>query len=370
MTPTEKAAFDAMREALEYHIEQTRPIQGGINALAAAKEVQPTGDHKSFLSFMGLPESFFDKLGKEVQQDEITPEIHRKLNEFVAQQAPMPADFAKLLADNLWDLYAHCKPASDPPKIGCVGHDCAECRAREAQPQPARRPDGTPTSKVERYLRRLLGARSGIRGLYTDDGEMQGEEGGINIDFMRDSVEEIEHKLLDLGRARLNAQQAQPQPPEILATYQGKSGRRQHHTANAWLYPGDAIAVIQQAQPQPMNPWQQAIDDEMVALHLGGAWGNPKACLKELLDWHVSVALDPSVSSDAAALVDRGRAEAKKLEQTCKDFEDALLDAMQTLAWLQFGECRGYSAGLLTAREAIEKGAQVLVKHRGNCETI
>lgn len=32
-------------------------------ALAAAKEVQPTGDHKSFLSFMGLPESFFDKHG-------------------------------------------------------------------------------------------------------------------------------------------------------------------------------------------------------------------------------------------------------------------------------------------------------------------
>lgn len=37
MTPKEKEAFDAMRHALEYHIEQTRPIQGSINALAAAK---------------------------------------------------------------------------------------------------------------------------------------------------------------------------------------------------------------------------------------------------------------------------------------------------------------------------------------------
>lgn len=72
-----------------------------------------------------------------------------------------------------------------------------------------------------------------------------------------------------------------------------------------------AAAKEVQAQPQPMNSWQQAIDDEMVTLHLGGAWGDPKACLKELLDWHVSVALDPSVSSDAASLVDRGRAEAK-----------------------------------------------------------
>lgn len=193
--------------------------------------------------------------------------------------------------------------------------------------QADRRPDGMPTSKYERDLRRIVGAQSGIKGLYTDDGEMQGEEDGINIDFMRDEVDSINRKLLELGISRMKKQQV-------------------------------------------MNPWQQAIDDEMVTLHLGGAWGDPKACLKELLDWHVSVALDPSVSSDAAALVDRGRAEAKKLEQTCKDFEDALLDAMQTLAWLQFGECRGYSYGLLTAREAIEKGMQVLVKHRGNCETI
>jgi len=136
-------------------------------ALAAAKEVQPTGDHKSFLSFMGLPESFFDKLGKEVQQE-----------------------------------------------IGCVGHDCAECRAREAQPRQDRRPDGMLTSRDERHLRRLLGLRSGIQGIYHDDGEMYGQEGGISIDFMRDPVDEIDSKMLEMGRARLNAQLAQPQPAD------------------------------------------------------------------------------------------------------------------------------------------------------------
>lgn len=134
--------------------------------------------------------------------------------------------------------------------------------------QADRRPDGMPTSKYERDLRRIVGAQSGIKGLYTDDGEMQGEEDGINIDFMRDEVDSINRKLLELGISRMKKQPA-------------------------------------------MNPWQQAVDDEMVALHLGVAWGDPKTCLKALLDWHVSVALDPSVSSDAAALVDRGRAEAK-----------------------------------------------------------
>ena len=129
------------------------------------------------------------------------------------------------------------------PKIGCVGHDCAECKARKA---------------------------------------------------MRPTV------------------------PDNMQDWKGMDGTIAWHLierhADNWADVGkmmDEWFAANQAQPQPMNSWQQAIDDEMVTLHLGGAWGDPKACLKELLDWHVSVALDPSVSSDAASLVDRGRAEAK-----------------------------------------------------------
>ena len=56
------------------------------------------------------------------------------------------------------------------------------------------------------------------------------------------------------------------------------------------------------------NPWREAIDAELVCLHLGTVDSFPTAdqALKALIDWHVATALDPEVSSDAQALVDRG----------------------------------------------------------------
>ena len=66
----------------------------------------------------------------------------------------------------------------------------------------ATRADGKPTSATERHLRRLLALRSGIPGLYCDDGEASGQEYGVSIDFMREPVADIEAKLLALNVAR------------------------------------------------------------------------------------------------------------------------------------------------------------------------
>jgi hypothetical protein len=55
------------------------------------------------------------------------------------------------------------------------------------------------------------------------------------------------------------------------------------------------------------NPWKDAIDNELVVAHLGVAGDDPRADLNKLINWHCAVALDPAVSSDAAALIERGR---------------------------------------------------------------
>ena len=65
-----------------------------------------------------------------------------------------------------------------------------------------RRADGMPSSAAERYLRRLLAARVAMPHAYCDDGEAQGAEHGIVIDFMREPVADIDAKLRALNVAR------------------------------------------------------------------------------------------------------------------------------------------------------------------------
>jgi hypothetical protein len=61
---------------------------------------------------------------------------------------------------------------------------------------------------------------------------------------------------------------------------------------------------------QAANPWLEAIDNALICTHLGTVDSFPDAgaALDALIDWHVAVALDPEVSSDAQALIDRGAA--------------------------------------------------------------
>ena len=61
---------------------------------------------------------------------------------------------------------------------------------------------------------------------------------------------------------------------------------------------------------QVANTWRDAIDAQLVCLHLGTAesFPDPKFALDLLISWHIATALDPEVSASAKLLVDRGRA--------------------------------------------------------------
>ena len=63
------------------------------------------------------------------------------------------------------------------------------------------------------------------------------------------------------------------------------------------------------------DPWREAIDAELVCLHLGTVDSFPSAneALDALINWHIATALDPAVSASAKLLVDRGRAVAEPL---------------------------------------------------------
>ena len=79
------------------------------------------------------------------------------------------------------------------------------------------------------------------------------------------------------------------------------------------------------------NPWRDAIDAELVCLHLGTVESFPtaQAALAALINWHVRVALDPEVSSDAQALIDRGAAQAAPEPVAWDVFELRLYGAPQ-----------------------------------------
>ena len=62
------------------------------------------------------------------------------------------------------------------------------------------------------------------------------------------------------------------------------------------------------------TPWEDAIIDGLVVAHVYRKEHdtNPSMALNDLISWHVRVALDPTVSSDARALVESGAAQREK----------------------------------------------------------
>jgi len=60
----------------------------------------------------------------------------------------------------------------------------------------------------------------------------------------------------------------------------------------------------------PRNEWREAVHDELVTTWTFSAENkdDPRKALQDIINWHVSVSLDPAVSSDAQALIERGKA--------------------------------------------------------------
>jgi len=83
-----------------------------------------------------------------------------------------------------------------------------------------------------------------------------------------------------------------------------------------------AVADIKQAlaQQEP-NPWADAVIDQLVVHHIYQSVHDtePRKAIYDLLCMNQSIALDPQVSSDAQALIDRGRKEAQQEQPASVD---------------------------------------------------
>ena len=60
----------------------------------------------------------------------------------------------------------------------------------------------------------------------------------------------------------------------------------------------------------PRDEWREAVHDELVTTWTLSAENkdDPRKALQDIINWHVRVSLDPAVSSDAQALIERGKA--------------------------------------------------------------
>ena len=68
--------------------------------------------------------------------------------------------------------------------------------------------------------------------------------------------------------------------------------------------------------------WKQAVISELVCCHIYNAAheNDPRKALHDAISWNVQVALDPQVSSDAQALIDRGvAAEREACAKVCEE---------------------------------------------------
>ena len=79
-------------------------------------------------------------------------------------------------------------------------------------------------------------------------------------------------------------------------------------------YVGDArkhvICICPDCVATNYRGWRETVHDELVTTWTFSAENkdDPRKALQDIINWHVRVALDPAVSSDAQALIERGKA--------------------------------------------------------------
>lgn len=82
---------------------------------------------------------------------------------------------------------------------------------------------------------------------------------------------------------------------------------------------GNAVHALCDAllrSEQERCDYRDAVDRELTTLGTCvDAYESPTAAVRTMIDWHVQIALDPAVSSDASALVERGRQERSEEER-------------------------------------------------------
>lgn len=112
-----------------------------------------------------------------------------------------------------------------------------------------------------------------------------------------------------------------------------------HHQAWCGIYHSRPLPTPPAPTTEPTakpSDWKQAIDDELVTLEsTADSYPTAKDALKALIDWHVSVALDPQVSSEAQALIDKGRAPIAEEERAELERLRALINTPHTDDWMR-----------------------------------
>jgi len=132
-----------------------------------------------------------------------------------------------------------------------------------------------------------------------------------------------------------------------------RKGDRDHPMFTRWRDYWNAALTAAPAPAVPADPWKVVIDDELVCFHIGTADSFPdaKVALKSFIDWHVSVALDPAVSSNAQALIDKGRSVVFAVWEPLTDeqFNDLVMEHLGPHA-LTGGKMSVYGVFLLAVR--------------------
>lgn len=105
-------------------------------------------------------------------------------------------------------------------------------------------------------------------------------------------------------------------------------------------------AALAEADAPTPNPWKEVVIEGLVISHIyrNEHENEPRKALNDLICYHNDIALDPCVSSEAQALIDRGRAEAEDIR------------AQKDAAYLERNQCVA-----LIARMSLALGLRVCV---------
>ena len=94
----------------------------------------------------------------------------------------------------------------------------------------------------------------------------------------------------------------------------------------------------------PRNEWREAVHDELVTTWTLSAENkdDPRKALQDIINWHVRVSLDPAVSSDAQALIERGKAMRDEWQPASEPPDTT----RSVLIWLRFGDVETFGKTL------------------------
>lgn len=109
-----------------------------------------------------------------------------------------------------------------------------------------------------------------------------------------------------------NEQSTDPDRYPVTIYYADIEGRVWSRPLSRWhesmtLANDPAVAGMVDSVQHKLNPWYGAITDACAIANINWHMDNQHRTINDLLNYHIEIALDPRVSSDAAALVEEGR---------------------------------------------------------------